>query len=105
MRKFQSMLSEFQQLDTQVLGASTDAAPSQKAFADHCGLSFPLVADFPAFAAAKAFGVFNEERMTNSRVTFVIDKHGVIRHVIEDAQNMERHATESLEVLKTLAAK
>ena len=99
------MLSEFQQLDTQVLGASTDAAPPQKAFADHCGLSFQLVADFPAFAAAKAFGVYNEERLTNSRVTFVIDKHGVIRHIIEDAQNMERHATESLEVLKTLAAK
>ncbi|MDO8749647.1 MAG: redoxin domain-containing protein [Dehalococcoidia bacterium] len=105
MRKFQSLLSEFQQLDTQVLGASTDAAPPQKAFADHCGLSFPLVADFPAFAAAKAFGVFNEDRLTDSRVTFVIDKQGIIRHVIDDAQNMERHATESLEALRTLAGK
>ncbi len=99
------MLSEFQQLDTQVLGASPDAAPPQKPFADHCSLTFPLVADFPAFAAAKAFGVFNEERMTDSRVTFVIDKQGVIRHVIQDTQNTEQHATESLEFLKTLAAK
>ncbi len=97
------MLSEFQQLDAQVLGASTDAAPSQKAFADHLGLSFPLVADFPTFAAAKAFGVFNEERLANSRVTFVIDADGVIQHVIEDSQNMERHATESLEVLRKLS--
>jgi len=99
------LLSEFQQLDTQVLGASTDAAPPQKAFADHCGLTFPLVADFPAFAAAKAFGVYNEERMTDSRVTFVVDKQGVIRHIIQDTQNTEQHATESLEFLKTLAAK
>ena len=99
------MLSEFQQLDTQVLGASTNAAPPQKAFADHCALTFPLVADFPAFAAAKAFGVFNEERMTDSRVTFVIDKQGIIRHVIENTQNTEQHATESLEFLKALAAK
>ena len=99
------MLSEFQQLDTQVLGASTDAAPPQKAFADHCELSFPLVADFPAFAAAKAFGVYNEERMMDSRVTFVIDKQGVIRNVIQDTQNMEDHATESLEFLKTLETK
>ena len=96
------MLSEFQQLDTQVLGASTDAAQPQKAFADHCGLSFQLVADFPAFAAAKAFGVYNEERMSDSRVTFVIDKQGIIRHIIQDPQNMEVHATESLEFLKKL---
>ena len=99
------MLSEFQQLGAQVLGASTDAAPPQKAFADHCGLTFPLVADFPAFAAAKAFGVFNEERLADSRVTFVIDKDGVVCHVIEDAQYMERHATESLDVLKRTAGR
>ena len=96
------MLSEFQQLGAQVLGSSTDAAPPQKAFADHLGLSFPLVADFPTFAAAKAFGVFNEERLANSRVTFVIDKQGIIRHVIQEAPSSEIHATESLEALKKL---
>ncbi|MBI4199601.1 MAG: redoxin domain-containing protein [Chloroflexi bacterium] len=105
MRKFQSLLPDFQQLGAQVLGASTDAAPPQKAFADHCGVTFLVVADFPTFAAARAFGVFNEDRLADSRVTFVIDRHGVVRHVIEDAQNMERHATESLEVLKKLAQK
>ncbi|MDP3065081.1 MAG: peroxiredoxin [Chloroflexota bacterium] len=103
LRKFQSLLSDFQQLGAQVLGASTDAAPSQKAFADHLGLSFPLVADFPTFAAAKAFGVFDEERVQNSRVTFVIDKQGIIRHVIQDVPNSEIHATESLEALKKLS--
>jgi peroxiredoxin len=60
------------------------------------------VADFPSFAAPKAFGVFNEERLANSRVTFVIDRQGVVPHVIEDSQDMERHATEALEALKKL---
>ena len=96
------MLPEFQQLDTQVLGASTDAAPPQKAFADHCGITFPLVADFPTFAVAKAFGVFNDDRLTNTRVSFVIDKEGVIQHVIEERQDMLRHGNESLEVIKKL---
>ena len=100
MRFFQTMLPEFQKLDTQIIGSSTDAAPPQKAFADHCGLQFPLWSDFPKYATTKAFGTFNEERVTNSRVTFVIDKQGVIRHVIEDSQDMERHAKESLEVIK-----
>ncbi|MBI2171799.1 MAG: redoxin domain-containing protein [Chloroflexi bacterium] len=99
------MLSEFQQLETQVLGSSTDAAPPQKAFADHCGVTFPVVADFPTFAAAKAFGVFNEERLSDRRVTFVIDKSGIIRHVVDDRPNTEQHATESLEAIKKLAGK
>ena len=76
MRKFETMISEFRELDAEVLGSSTDAAPSQRAFAEHCSLTFSLVADFPAYAAAKAFGVFNEERVSNARVTFVIDKQG-----------------------------
>jgi len=105
LRKFQSLLSEFQQLDTQVLGSSTDAAAPQKAFGDHCGVGFPLVADFPTFAAAKAFGVFNEDRLSDRRITFVIDKAGVIRHVVDDRPNTEEHATESLEAVKKLARK
>ena len=104
MRKFQSLLSDFQRLDTQVLGASTDAAPSQGAFAGHCGLAFPLVSDFPKFEASRAFGVFNEETIGDSRVTFVIDKEGVVRHIVQDAQSMEQHAEESLEAIKKFSA-
>ena len=85
------------------MGVSTDAAAPQRAFADHCGLNFPLVADFPSFAAARAFGVFNEERLVDQRVTFVIDKAGMIRHVIHDAETMEQHADDSLEAVKNLA--
>ncbi len=68
------------------------------------GITFPLVADFPTFEAAKAFGVFNEERLANTRATFLIDKQGVIRHVVADTQSTEQHATESLDALKTLTA-
>ena len=98
------MLSDFQRLDTQVLGASTDAAPSQRAFGEHCGLEFPLVSDFPKFEASRAFGVFNEETIGDSRITFVIDKEGVIRHIVQDAQSMEQHAEESLEAIKNFSA-
>lgn len=52
---------------------------------------------------AKAFGVFNAERLANSRITFVIDKQGIIRHVIDDPRDMERHGNESLEAIRKLA--
>ena len=69
------------------------------------GITFPLVSDFPTFDAAKAFAVFNQERLANTRVTFVIDKQGVIRHVVQDMKNTEEHATESLEALKKLSSR
>ena len=102
MRFFQTQLSQFEGLDTQILGSSTDAAAPQKAFADHCNLAFPLVADHPKFEGARAFGVYNEERMQDARVTFIIDKEGIIRHVIADKQDATDHPKEALEFMKAL---
>ncbi len=102
LRAFQTRLPDFDAQNAQIIASSVDADPSQQAFAQHCGLEFKMAADFPQHALAKAFGVYNEERGTNRRVTFVIDKEGVIRHVIEDSQDMDRHSKESLEILKSL---
>ncbi len=102
MRYFQSKLTEFQRLNTQVIGSSTDAPDMQKGFAAHCGLAFPLLADTQKQEAAKAFGVYNEGYKSNDRVTFVIDRSGVIRHVVADEGNMQRHANDALEALKKL---
>ena len=63
-----------------------------------------MVSDFPKFEASRAFGVFNEETIGVSRITFVIDKEGVVRHIVQDAQSMEQHAEESLEAIKKLSA-
>ena len=105
MRFFQTQMSQFETLDTQILGSSTDAAAPQKAFADHCSLTFPLVSDHPQFAGAKGFGVYNEERMQNARVAFVIDKEGTIRHVITDKQDMTDFGKEAMETVKKLQGK
>ncbi len=102
MRKFQVMLPDFKGLDTTILGTSTDAAAPQNAFATHCGLEFPLVADFPEYAAAMAFGAFDAERVQNARVTFVIDKKGVVQAVFKDLPNAEEHVTVALDAIKKL---
>ena len=65
-------------------------------------MTYHVVADFPAFAGAKAFGVFSEERLANSRTTFIIDKQGVVREVLDGLQNPEDHATQALEAVKKL---
>jgi peroxiredoxin Q/BCP len=99
MRFFQTLLPQFEGLDTQVLGSSTDAVAPQRAFAEHCGVKFPLVSDHPTFQGAKAFGVYDPDRMQNTRMAFVIDKQGVIRLVI-DGSDMEKYGRDSLEFIK-----
>ena len=40
-----------------------------------------------------------------SRVTYVIDKQGIIRGVIESETDMEVHAREALRIVQELAAR
>jgi alkyl hydroperoxide reductase subunit AhpC len=64
-----------------VLGISTDARPTQVAFAASVGsIPYPLLADFePKGAMSKLYGVYNEERGTANRSVFIIDKEGIVR--------------------------
>lgn len=61
------------------------------------------MADFPTFTGAKAFGVFSQERLGNNRTTFIIDKQGVVREVLENLEQPEDHATKALEAVKRIS--
>lgn len=86
-------LAAFQNDDVQLIAISCDPMYAQKAFAEKEGYNFPVLADFwPHGAAAKAYGVFNEERGCATRGTFIIDKAGVLRwqvvNGLGDARNL-----------------
>ena len=75
----QANLPSFESADTEVILVSCDAAPSRQAWREKLQLSYTLASDFwPHGAAAKAYGVFNEERGASVRGTFLIDKTGVV---------------------------
>jgi peroxiredoxin len=69
--------------DAQVIGVSVDSRYSQGAFARQLGLTDAiLLADFhPKGAVARAYGVWLEQFGFAARVTFVIDKQGIVRGV------------------------
>jgi len=50
---------------------------------------------------SKAYGVYNEEKGRARRVTFIIDKDGIVRHII-DRVNVDTHAQDVISVLKQL---
>jgi peroxiredoxin Q/BCP len=71
-RNFQRDLEKFNRLDTQVIGVSKDSIGKNQKFAAENGITFPLVSDADK-SIRKLYG--------RGRVTFVIDKTGVIRFV------------------------
>jgi thioredoxin-dependent peroxiredoxin len=96
---FRDNLSQFKDYNTEVLGVSTDDAASHKAFKEKEGLNFTLLAD-PDKEVTKKYGVLSLYGLA-SRVTFVIDKNGIIRKIY-DKVDVNENYKELLEYLKTL---
>jgi peroxiredoxin len=75
----QANLPSFESADTEVILVSCDAAAARQAWKEKLGLTYTLASDFwPHGEAAKAYGVFDEERGAPVRGTFLIDKTGVV---------------------------
>jgi len=96
-------LAAYQNENTELLAISCDAMYSQKAFAEHEGYTFSLLADFwPHGQTATAYGVFNAERGLAIRGTFVIDKEGVLRWQVVNGPGDARVAADYKAALATL---
>ncbi|MFE5330134.1 peroxiredoxin [Embleya sp. NPDC056575] len=95
-------LSAFQNDDVQVLALSCDAPFSLRVFAEAEGYGFPLLSDFwPHGAAARAYGVFAEDKGCALRASFVVDRGGVIRWSVVNAMP---DARDRMEYHRALAA-
>ncbi len=74
---YQEVLGELEERGARLYGISVDSAFSHKAFQDHLGISFPLLADFhPKGEVAKAYGVYIDERGHNQRALVMIHPDG-----------------------------
>lgn len=70
----------FERDDVTVLAISCDPAPALRVFAEQEGVQYALLSDFwPHGAAARAYGVFLEERGIATRGTFLVDRTGIVR--------------------------
>ena len=75
----QANLRVFANAETEVLFVSCDTAPARQAWKRELGAGYAFASDFWSHgAAAKAYGVFNEETGAPVRGTFLIDKEGIV---------------------------
>jgi thioredoxin-dependent peroxiredoxin len=99
---FRDQFSEFSDAGAEVIGISSDSEASHKKFAQKYKLPFTLLSDRGGKVRA-AFGVPATFGLLPGRVTFVIDKEGVVRHAFNSQINATQHVDEALKVLQTLA--
>ena len=87
-----------------IVGVSMDSQDAHRKFiADH-QLNFPLISDRDA-TICKAFGVARLGGFLGippRRVTFVIDRDGVVRRVIQSEFGIAKHIDEALATLRAL---
>jgi peroxiredoxin len=76
---YQELMDDFESKGVKLYGVSVDSAFCHKAFQDKLNLTMPLLADFePKGAAAKAFGIYNDEHGISNRALFLIDPEGTV---------------------------
>jgi peroxiredoxin Q/BCP len=99
---FRDSAAELQALGAVVWGVSGDDAASHQRFASRHNLPYPLLVD-RGNGLRKSFGVPSVLGLLPGRVTYVIDGHGVIRHVFNNLLDGPAHRREALAALRQLA--
>ncbi len=87
---YQDALGEFRKQGAVLFGISVDSAFSHKAFREHLGIEFPLLADFePKGAVAREYDMYIDKNGTNARGFVVIDPDGKVKHVHKSPSPLE----------------
>lgn len=95
---FRDRFAAFQKAGAVILGISGDSGASHQAFAAKYSLPFVLLSD-KGGRVRKLFGVSRRFGIIPGRVTFVIDRAGIVRHVYSALAEAERHVDEALAAL------
>jgi len=100
---FRDAYEAFRAVGAEVVGVSSDSPASHQAFAAKHRLPFPIISD-PDRALRKLFGVPNPLGFLPGRVTFVIDKQGVVRLAFSALLVSDDHVKKALATVAELAS-
>ena len=98
---FRDRYEDFLGAGAEVIGVSADPPGEHRAFADKYRLPFPLLTDADGSLRA-SFGVPKMLGLIPGRVTYLIDRAGVVRHVFAAQLRPARHVREALRALREM---
>ncbi|MFO8041001.1 MAG: peroxiredoxin [Sodalinema sp.] len=96
---FRDSYTTFSDAGAEVIGISGDSVSSHKQFAEKHNLPFTLLSD-QGNQVRQLYGVPATLFILPGRVTYVIDKEGVVRHIFNSQLDFQGHINESLKVLQ-----
>ncbi|WP_107039456.1 peroxiredoxin [Brumimicrobium mesophilum] len=99
---FRDAYEDFIEAGARVIGISSDSEESHKKFVEKNRLPFTLLADSDK-KVRKAFGVpTNLLGLIPGRVTYVIDKKGIVQGVFNSQMKFDQHVPEALKIINGL---
>ncbi len=98
---FRDAYEDFTAAGAEVVGVSRDDTASHTRFAAHHKLPFTLLSDAGGTVHA-LYGVQSHLGFLRDRVTFVIDRSGIVRKVFTSMIDMRGHVQSSLPVVRGL---
>jgi peroxiredoxin Q/BCP len=98
---FRDAYEDFVEAGAVVIGISGDSASQHQVFASNHQLPFMLISDSDG-NARRAFGVPKSLGLLPGRVTYVIDREGIVRHIFSAQFSADRHVKEALQIIRTL---
>jgi peroxiredoxin Q/BCP len=98
---FRDAYEDFVKLGAVVIGISSDSDESHRSFATTHRLPYLLIAD-PAGSLRRLFGVPNALFVIPGRVTYVIDREGIVRMIFNSSFVGSGHVDEALKALREL---
>jgi peroxiredoxin Q/BCP len=91
----------FSEAGAEVIGVSSDSVAKHTGFADKHKLPFTLLSD-QGGKVRKLYGVPAVLGLIPGRVTYVIDREGIVRQVFNSMTNISGHVNDALEMVKQL---
>ena len=98
--EFRELHEEFQRNGAEVIGVSSDSVESHKQFAEENRLPFTLLSD-PDDRVRDLYGAWAMGGAPG-RVTYLIDKQGVIRMVFSSVVQPRKHSHEAMRMLEEI---
>tara|TARA_Y100001968_G_C19351730_1_gene715008 strand:- start:798 stop:1250 length:453 start_codon:yes stop_codon:yes gene_type:complete len=98
--KFRDEFGAFLNLNCKVIGISNDTPESHKSFIENHQLPFTLLSDKDGKIRRKLKLPSDFLGLVPGRITFVINKKGVIVKIINSGTNMNKHIYDALKALE-----
>jgi len=98
---FRDSYDIFVEAGAQVIGISSQSVDSHNRFAILNKLPFILLSD-EGGKVRELYGVPSSFGLLPGRVTYIIDKKGIVRHVFSSQLNATKHVEEALRIVKEI---